>query len=148
MKKKTLHWVVGVVLVLLVSAILGGVWVARSVLDTIHRAYAVWWVADMVIHHMEENNDAWPSGWEDLKGDYEALTKRSRPWTLEELSQWAEVDWSADPKVLAAKARAGEPPVRVICARNHPDTCWQGREPNEMIFQYFKEKGTTRPDIN
>ncbi len=133
-KKKTILAVVCVLLV-------GGGYFAYRVYDTVPNAYAVWWVADMVIEHMEANGGRWPSGWDDLADDYEICTARSgRPWTLEDLRGRVNVDWDADPNVLSQVKDSGqEKPFRVIWLKDGSDAHWARREPNRLILKYLQK---------
>jgi hypothetical protein len=116
--------------------------VYRYVYTTVPNAYAVWWVADMVIEHMEANGGRWPTGWDDLADDYEMCTKRSgRPWTFEDLRSRVKVDWHADPKALSrTRDRGQEKPFRAIWPKDRSSVYWDGREPNRMILDYLKKQ--------
>jgi hypothetical protein len=116
--------------------------VYQALYNTTPNAYAVWWVADMVIEHMEANDGHWPTGWDDLVDDYGTCAKTAgRPWTFEELRGRVEVDWHADPNTLV-KASNNEhaPPFRVIWLKDGSKGHWAGREPNRMILQYLLNK--------
>jgi hypothetical protein len=109
--------------------------------EGIRNSYAEWWVADMVIEYLQANHDAWPRGWSDLRQPYENCVKRSgRPWTFEELQARVDVDWQADPKQLAAAAERQDTTFRVIWPRDGTDSSWELHKPNQMIYDYFREK--------
>jgi len=132
---------------ILAALAVGGGWYFYYRIDTVVRnAYAVWWVADMVIHHLESTDDRWPTGWDDLRDDYEALTRESgRPWTFEELSRRVEVDWAAEPLQLARRARELQP-FRVVRLADGSDHHYRDHEPNRMPADYFRgsaENGET-----
>ncbi len=130
-----------IILAALCVAVGYAAYMAYRTYDTATNAYAVWWVAEMVIEHMEASDGQWPSGWDDLADDYETCAKRSgRSWTFESLRGRVEVDWRADPNMLSrAKDNGQEKPFRVIWLRNGSDAHWAGREPNRMILEYLKE---------
>jgi hypothetical protein len=121
-------------------------------------AYAVWWTADLVIEHMERNGGAWPKSWKELEATAEVAHKGTvstnidghviaefRPReTIENLQQRVEINWNADPSVLAKATRPTEgPPFRVIRLHNGKSTHYEGREPNEMILRYLESKRGT-----
>ncbi|HEX2476243.1 MAG TPA: hypothetical protein VHK01_15940 [Lacipirellulaceae bacterium] len=132
------------VAVLVVVAVLGtGAWCLYRTLDGIRDAYAVWWVADMVVEHMIANQGAWPRDWDELRDDYQTCVARSgQPWSFEELRSRVIVDWSVDPKRLAAIASRGtRPPFRVIWLANGRENYWERREPNQIIAEHLKSSG-------
>jgi hypothetical protein len=116
--------------------------VCYGLTQTIHNAYAVWWVAGMVCIYMDTHDGRWPKGWEDLRAPYESATLRSgAPWTFEELRNWVEVDWNADPAALRASEPLGDnPPFRVIWLRDGATSHWEGREPNRIIWEYLHQR--------
>jgi hypothetical protein len=109
--------------------------------------YAQWWVADMVIDHMQRNDGAWPSSWEDLRESYEVFAGRfGQLQSFEDLQRRCAIDFEADPQQLATVKKGGEgPPFRVIWLRNGKGMCWSGHEPNQMILDYLLERAA-RPD--
>lgn len=110
----------------------------HAVTTTVPNCYAAWWVADMVVEHMKSHDGAWPRGWEDLSAPYEACVERSgRHWTFEELQQRVDVDWQADPKVLAEASNDERPPFRVIWLRDGSSTYWNHAEPNGIVWEYL-----------
>ena len=133
-----------ILVVLCVLLVAGGYFLYR-VYEGVPNAYAVWWVADMVIEHMEANGGRWPSGWDDLADDYETCTEKAgRPWTFEDLRSRVDVDWDADPNVLSQVKDSGqEKPFRVIWLKDGSDGYWVGREPNRIILDYLKKRKKT-----
>ena len=121
----------------------GGIWWAYHIsISAIRNSYAVWWVADIVVVHMQQNDGAWPRGWEDLRKPYQTRIERTRDqaWTFEELRGRVEIDWAADPTKLAqATPVKDKPPFRVIWLRDGSSVYWQGKEPNRMILAYLKD---------
>jgi hypothetical protein len=125
--------------VAVVVALGAGAWTVYLALESVHNAYAVWWVADMVVEHMKANDGAWPNDWDDLRDDYETCTARSgRPWSFEDLSTRVTVDWHAQPSRLAEQARRDSvSPFRVIWLANGSESHWEGMEPNQIIVRYL-----------
>ena len=123
-----------------------GVSVYRTVYVVVPDAYAQWWVADMVIEHMERNDGAWPKSWDDLREPYTICAGRSGPsWSFDELRERVEVDFNTDPDQLIAAASDASPPFRVIYLRSGGQHHWEGREPNQMILSYLNER-SNRPE--
>jgi hypothetical protein len=109
--------------------------------------YAQEWVAEMVIDHMERNDGAWPTSWDDLRESYEILAgQMGQPWSFDELQRRCAIDFDARPQQLASATIDGEkPPFRVIWLRNGKTRHWAGSEPNHMILEYLARR-TARPD--
>lgn len=134
---------IGIVATVLFVATAGVVYVVyQSAMTAVHNSYAVWWVADVVIEHMETHDGAWPKGRNDLRESYASLTKkRHHPGTFEELESRVDVDWSANPEKLAqAVPTPDTPPFRVIWLRDGSLHHWSGREPNQMILDYLSSQ--------
>ena len=138
MRRPAVH----IAVVLLAVVIGGGFLLYREVSNGIHNRYAVWWVADMVVEHMEANDGRWPQRWEDLLDDYETCVARSgRPWTFEELRSRVVVDWQADPAQLTAVARqADAPSFRIIWLADGSSSHYQDHEPNQIVCDYLRTK--------
>lgn len=125
--------VVGVCVAILVSRLNHANRVAQT-------AYAQWWAADMVINHLRENPEHWPSGWEDLSDDYDTCVSRSgQPWTFDEIKSRVLIDWEVDLKTFFNEANNGNV-AKVIQAKDKSSSHWKGREPNKMVFQYLKSE--------
>jgi hypothetical protein len=137
-----------ITLAIMLSVGIGGLgWLAAALYHyatvTVPDAYAVEWVAGMVIRYMESHEGAWPSGWDDLRGPYDQVVREAggRPWTFEELRRRVAVDWTADPASLVrAEPVADSPPFRVIWLRDGKSVYWSGKEPNRLIWEYLGQK--------
>jgi hypothetical protein len=118
----------------------------RVNLDT-RNAYAVWWVADMVIEHMKARGGAWPKSWEDLREPYAASVRTSgHPWTFEALRSRIEIDFDADPTQLAKPSTDPDgPPYRVIWLRDGSRMYWERHGPNRMVLDFLRDYKTKRP---
>lgn len=104
-------------------------------------AYAQWWVASMIVEHMERNNDSWPHSWDELEESYEICAGRSgKVWAFDDIRSRVHVDFAADPLKLA-KA----PGFQVISLRNGKRTHWERREPNEIIWRYLDQRPVGPP---
>ena len=118
----------------------------------IDNAYALWGAGDMVVAYMADHDDAWPRGWEDLR-PYFAEHSRVGGWSFEQFRERVEIDWSADPKLLAESkpGRDGRPTFHVIRARRGPEVTWSQGEPNTTIYEYLRHRrrsatvSSTRP---
>ncbi len=134
---RNVYFKIGIVLLVLVA---GAAWTVHHALEGVHNAYAVWWVADMTILHMEANQGQWPHGWDDLIDDYETMTVSfGRPWTFDELRRRVIIDWKADPVQLASAAKRGER-FRVIWLADGSNNHYSGHEPNEKLAIFFRDQ--------
>lgn len=131
------------VLIAVFACVLGlGVYVVRSIDSSVRNMYAVWWVGDMIVMHLEKNEDRWPESWDDLRDDYDACVEEAgQPWTFQELRNRVEIDWNADPEALRALPpdENGDAPFRVVRLRDGSEAYYVGREPNRMIHRYLQK---------
>ncbi len=132
-----------------ILALLGGavaVYYGYRAIKATQDAYAVEWVAGMVIEYMETHDGAWPRNWEDLRTPYETCAQRAGgPWSFEKLRDRVDVDWGADPAQLATAPDIGaEPPFKVIWLRSGRQTHWESQEPNRMILDYLRSRKPAR----
>ena len=113
--------------------------VNHHVTEVVPNAYAVDWVASMVIQHLKTHDDQWPQSWDDLREPYETMAApQNYPWSFEELQRRVAVDWTADVEALkTANVRDGKKPFRVIWLADGSESHWQGGEPNQRIFEYL-----------
>lgn len=110
--------------------------------SSIRDMYAVWWVGDMIVLHLEKTEDHWPRCWDDLKDDYDTCVARAgQPWTFQELRDRVEIDWKANVDDLRAVPpdSSGDVPFRVVRLRSGRKGYWAGREPNRMIHRYLQK---------
>ena len=133
-----------VLIVVIVAALLGagivGVVCLNKNTETTRDAYAVYWVAEMVIGHLDANNGKWPTGWDELHDDYQRCFNSvgGIPWRFEELSTRVGIDWAVNPSELKALANGnGKSQVRVIWLTDGRQAYWEGQEPNRMILDYL-----------
>lgn len=124
--------------VVVLSVILAILYYANRVKQTTHNAYAVWWVADMVVFHMQANNGQWPKNWDELRDDYQTCVQRSgQPWQFDELKRRVKVDWSANPDDLIKQQTSGLPDFHVIQSADGSNSHWLHKEPNQIILDYL-----------
>ncbi len=115
--------------------------VIRIVNDT-RNAYASEWVAGEIIDYMETHGGAWPKDWLDLRPIHDRYVSEGKcPWNFAMFQERVLVDWTADPKRLAAiQDQANTPPFSVITLRNGKRANWRNMEPNRMIHDWLREK--------
>lgn len=133
-KRKTAIRMIAFTVVMLVVL---GVWMVYRALESVRNSYAIWWVADMVVVYMEANENRWPRNWDDLREPYNVCTRRSAPWTFEELQSRVDVDWLADPALLVNQTA-----IRVIWLKDGSDSHWESRDPNIIIRDYLRRPAT------
>ena len=133
------RFLIGVVVVLFAALGYGIYAVHHYVTEVVPNAYAVEWVASMVIQHLKTHDNRWPRSWEDLHEPYETMAApQNYPWSIDELQRRVAVDWSADAEALkTAKVRDGEAPFRVIWLIDGSESYWQGGDPNQRVFEYL-----------
>jgi hypothetical protein len=134
--------IVAILVVLLLLAGYAAYCVYDIVTVVVPDCYTQEWVAALVIEHMKENGDRWPSGWNDLAETYRVLSHKTEiPWPFDELRRRVDVRFDVDPKSLrSAIAIDEQPPFQVIRLRGGGSHHWQGMEPNRMIWDYLNEK--------
>lgn len=134
------------VVVVFFSLVGSGIWLAFESIQTmsavVGNSNAVCWVADMVIIHLEDNDGTWPRNWDALREPYDKCVEQfGQPWDFEELRVGVEMNWDADPSVLAnASPVEGEPPFRAIWLRDGTGVLREREEPNQMILDYLLAK--------
>lgn len=135
-KRRHIGWAV------LLSILLIGAYSLYRTSEGIRNAYAVWWVADMVIEHMEANSGEWPAGWDDLRDDYQTCIESSgQPWSFEELSRRVVVDWDTDPQQLLRNAAESETATfHVIRLSDGSSAHWKTLEPNQLILEHLRSQ--------
>jgi hypothetical protein len=130
------------IVLLVTSMVIAGVLLLRHTDTVLRNSYAQWWVADMVVLHLEANDQKWPKSWDELRDDYETCVRRSGPaWSYEELTSGVMIDWDADPLSLkSAVQQAGRPPFRVLWLSDGSSSHWESREPNQIIWEYLQTR--------
>ena len=110
--------------------------------NTIRNGYSQWWVADMVVQHLDANSNQWPRNWDDLRDDYQTCVTnaRAQPWEFRELQSRVEIDWGANPDELLDQQTDGAPNFRAIWLADGTRSSWGGREPNQIVLDYLNRK--------
>jgi len=126
----------------LVAVVAFGVGTVIGTMNTIRNAYAVWWVGDMVVEHLDANNNQWPQSWEDLADDYDTCVANAgaSPWQFEELKSRVRVDWNANTNDLISRQSSGEPDFKVIWLADGTSGSWAGAEPNQIVLDYLNSQ--------
>ncbi len=124
------------------SVVAFGISTVIGVKNAIRNSYAVWWVADMVVEHLDANDDEWPKDWGDLRDDYQTcvINARAQPWEFDELKRRVGIDWNAEPIDLVARQINGEPEFRAIWLADGSNSNWADAEPNQIVLDYLNRK--------
>lgn len=114
---------------------------AYDVPEITNDAYAQIWIVDALKKHMRLNNGQWPGSWEELAPSFSVMAREHNcEWTLDQLRQRVEIDFTANPDELAkVHAVNGTVPFRVIWLRSgKPGRHWEGAEPNHAIWEWLQ----------
>ncbi len=141
------------VLVILLSAVLltcaafvgGVIYALRSTGELVRDAYASDWTTEFVIAHLRENDNRWPTGWDDLKDEFDTLAEPGHyAWTFDELKDRVWLDWDADPEQIAISA----PPKTVFRLTSGRQASYGG-DPNERLRDYLSKQtfAETQPSL-
>jgi len=129
---------VAVVAVLLV--LLPIVWELLS-LDAVDDAYALRGAGEMVVHYMEDHDGRWPRGWADLKPYFDCGGGRVGGWSFAKYQQRVIIRWDVNPASLEYEAKTKRrPSFRVISATGLFPASVGGREPNEILYRYLRQR--------
>lgn len=136
MKQSLVSALVLVVIVLTCAGFGGEIdYALRSIEDLVKDAYASDWTAAFVIAHLQENDNRWPTGWDDLKDEFDTLSDTGKyAWTFAELQHRVWLDWSADPRQIATT----DPPITVFRLKSGRQASYGG-DPNERIRDYLSK---------
>lgn len=139
-RMKARHVYATISLVIVLVCVVG--YLAQRSLKPVYDSYALWWVADMVVEHMDTNNGVWPNGWDALRDDHQAFVDRnSGPWSFDFLRERVEVDWDADPQQLLIDSEDSQvAEFRVIRLRDGTDAHWESHEPNQIVLDYLRSR--------
>jgi hypothetical protein len=136
--------VVGVLVALVGGAAWFGYSLWRYAYVTVPNAYAVWNTAGHINDFMDAHGGAWPRNWDDFRDTYEG-SRRFTADHWDDLKRRVEVDWSANPIVLAeAPEPSGDrPPFRVVWLKDGSDAHFT--EPNRLIWNHLRQRRTEHP---
>ncbi|MFO0888603.1 MAG: hypothetical protein U0790_05575 [Isosphaeraceae bacterium] len=115
-------------------------------LDWVDDGYALWGAGEMVVAYLRDHDARWPAGWEDLRPYYEAGGGRVGGWSFEEYQRHVNIRWDVDVTAIRGAARGHHrPSFRVIEPREWLAGSIGGREPNQILHDYFRE--ASRPQV-
>ncbi len=126
--------------------ILGAGYFLHRTNHLIQNAYAAWWVGDLVVEHLKNNDNHWPRNWDDLRDEYEAGVMRSgQPFSFDELSSRIKIDWDANPaEFLARSAGHEDAQFRVIFLADGTECHVDSHEPNQVVLEYLRSNLSDR----
>lgn len=117
----------------------------------IPNSYAAWSTGDLIVEYIDTHEGKWPRSWDDLRIAEQSLERRGQPvyYDFQKLPQMIEVDWNANPVVLAKlQARSNEVPFEVVTKLDgsRVDARWgEDTEPNRKIYAYLKKRSEAPP---
>ncbi len=110
-------------------------------LDWVDDAYALWGAGDMVVNYMRDHGDRWPKGWDDLKPYFDAGGGRVGGWSFAKYQEHVSIRWDVDPIALETASRGNpRPTFAVITATAWPSSTSAVRDPNGILYRYFRER--------
>ncbi len=128
------------------TVIVGGAFIfLRQVEQAVMNAYRVWGTGDMLVEYMKQNNDEWPTGWNDVKEFMaENSFQHAGMSSFEEVRSNIEIDFSFDPASVDTSIDFDEsqPAFRAVWLRNGKTTHYEGTGPNEIIFRYLRNRAS------
>ncbi len=137
MKKFLPALILAVVLAILCGGGLIAFKIHRYTSETVPNMYALEWVGGMVVDYLEQNDDQWPSSWDDLRPVYrQHVSAVGQPWSFDELKSRVEIRWDVDVDQVRTLT---SPPDDLIVLRDGGPEHWAGHEPNELVYQYLTE---------
>lgn len=102
-------------------------------LNTFPDAYASDWTSTFLIDHLRTSG-SWPTGWDDLRDEYDGLANASHyAWTFEELQARVWLDFDVD----LAEIRDAEPAKTVFRLTSGRRVSFNG-DPNVLIREYLR----------
>lgn len=135
--KRILAIVLLSLLLLAVRFVVSFIVAANRMLDRKLNGNAIDWTAELIIEHIDTDGGNWPTGWEDLRDDYDSLTiSINKPWFFDDFATLVEIDWNAETPAVQSVTE----PVRVVWLKDGSADHNTGREPNQLIWQYLNKK--------
>jgi hypothetical protein len=146
---KILNAIAITVVIGLLSAAGFGLWVLGQASKLNSDSNAVGLAADMIVHHLKVNDDAWPRGWEELRPDYHVCAKNfDPPPTFQEVRDRVCIDWSMTSELLAELANEKiKPTKKVVWLCDGGNVHWRGAEPNQYVFNHFARRVAGKLEI-
>ncbi len=108
--------------------------------EGVQNSYANMCVGELITDYLRENDNEWPTNWDDLEPIYArryASTYGGAAF-FASMRDRVTVDWETNPSELLQ--RAGHDHIRVIRLKDGSDVYWQGAEPNQMVYDYLEQQ--------
>ena len=120
-------------LVLACGIVAWGIRMMLTVASLPREAYASDWTSVFIIEHLRRT-DRWPTGWEDLRDEYDELARPTHyAWTFEELQSLIDVRWDA----TLEEIQNSKTPIDLVRLSSGKSVSFNGN-PNDLIFDYVK----------
>lgn len=72
-----------------------GIYIGFKFVEAVRPRYAVQWTSEFIIEHLKNNDNQWPTDWEDLRDEYESMAPREHyAWSFDELQLLVDVRWN------------------------------------------------------
>lgn len=114
--------------------------------DSVKDYQAPLWAGELLVEHLQANEDRWPASWDELRVTSDALVARG--WTgqlypFDDLRARVTVEFAISSRDIAASAGA----PRLILPAKDPDVEYDGDDPNIRVHEYLRKKfdPTRRP---
>ncbi|QEF98094.1 hypothetical protein Mal15_21410 [Stieleria maiorica] len=106
---------------------------AKQVIGIPREAYASDWTAVFIIDHIRTSGE-WPTGWHDLRDEYDRLAvPQHYAWTFEELQSLITVDWDVD----ISELRDSDVPLDHVRLTSGRQVSYGG-DPDKLIHDYIQ----------
>jgi len=123
-----------ILVALILLFIAAGVWVfrfAKQVVGIPREAYASDWTAIFIIDHLRTSGK-WPTGWHDLRDEYDRLAvPRHYAWTFDELQTLIVVNWDSSIDAI----RESDVPLDSVQLTSGRQVSYNG-DPDRLIYDY------------
>ncbi|MFN0017574.1 MAG: hypothetical protein ACKVP0_04890 [Pirellulaceae bacterium] len=119
--------IVIVVVLVLVSIVIAGGWIIRDHLGGVRDAYALDWASASVISFIDHHEGRVPKDWNDLKAEFDTLSKSDKSWTFDEIQNRVVIDFES----LSEWTKGTEQDSIIV--RNVSGVRWSGPDPNDRI---------------
>ncbi len=105
----------------------------KQVLPNPREAYASDWTAIFIIDHIRTSGE-WPTGWHDLRDEYDRLAVPEHyAWTFEQLQSFIIVDW----EVTIAEIQDSDVPLDYVRLTSGRTWSYAG-DPDKLIYDYIQ----------
>ena len=126
-----------IVMTVFITAITIGVWwlarLVQRVANLPLEAYASDWTGVFIIEHLR-TTDTWPTGWHDLRDEYDRLAvPEFYAWSFEELQDLIDVNWN----ISIDEIKSSEIPFDLIRLTSG-GTASYGGAPDVLVHDYIR----------